>query len=275
MISWIQITFEKHTKVFLAFLLLVITVPFVFTIGAAPGIGRGDRTITKREFFGYNLVNPGEKQRLYTEAQICLALRPEARWTAGVRSLEQFSYMRTASLALADRYRIPQPTTAQCERFLKSLPLFQNEQGQFDSARYNQFRDNLRQNQSEVREADVAHVLLEECRLQHLAELLAGPGFVAPVEIANQLSLASTQWTLRVATFDLATYNPVIKPTEEILAKFYEDNKAAFEIADRVNADYVTFKAANFVAADALRDEDVAAFFEANKQHFATPAAEG
>ena len=45
MISWIQITFEKHTKVFLAFLLIVITVPFVFTIGAAPGIGRGERIL--------------------------------------------------------------------------------------------------------------------------------------------------------------------------------------------------------------------------------------
>ena len=275
MISWIQITFEKHTKVFLAFLLIVITIPFVFTIGAAPGIGRGERTITKREFFGYNIVNPGEKQRLFTDAQISLELRPDAARAAGVRNLERFSYLRTAGLALADRYRFPQPTEAQRTQFLTSLDSFKNEQGQFDSALYNQFRDSVRKNQSNASEAEVARVLAEEYRLQQVDKLLAGPGYVSALEVANLLTLKSTQWTLRVATFDLSTYNPAVTPSEEVLAKFYDDNKAAFEISDRINADFVTFKAADFAAADSLREEDIAAFFEANKYRFATPAAEG
>jgi peptidyl-prolyl cis-trans isomerase D len=275
MISWIQITFEKHTKVFLAFLLIVITVPFVFTIGAAPGIGRGERTITEREFFGYNIVNPGAKQRLFTDAQISLELRPEAAQSAGVRNLERFSYMRTAGLDLANRYRIPQPTTAQRTQFLTALSAFKDEQGQFDAARYNQFRDSIRAKQSGVGEADVARVLSEEYRLQQIDRLLAGPGYVAPVEVANLITLQSTQWTLRVATFDLATFNPAIAPSEEVLAKYFEDNKTAFVIEDRISADFVTFKAADFATADPLREEDIAAFFEANKYRFATPAADG
>ena len=275
MISWIQITFEKHTKVFLAFLLIVITVPFVFTIGAAPGIGRGERRIVKREFFGYNIVNPGEQRRLFTDAQISLELRPEAAQSAGVNNLERFSYMRTAGLDLANRYRIPQPTTAQRTQFLTALSAFKDDQGQFDSSRYNQFRDSIRSKQSGVGEADVARVLSEEYRLQQIDRLLAGPGYVAPVEVANLITLQSTQWTLRVATFDLASFNPAIAPSEEVLSKYFEDNKTSFVIEDRISADYVTFKAADFAAADPLREEEIAAFFESNKYRFATPAADG
>ena len=56
MISWIQKYFQQHFKVMFAVLLGVIIISFVFTIGAAPGIGRADRRMIDREFFGYNLA---------------------------------------------------------------------------------------------------------------------------------------------------------------------------------------------------------------------------
>lgn len=275
MISWIQVTFEKHTKVFLAFLLIVITIPFVFTIGAAPGIGRGERTITKRDFFGYNLVNPGTQQRLIRDARLCMELRPEAIYTSGVRSIDEFAYMRTAALALADRYRVPQPTAAERSRYLTTLRTFQNEQGQFDSVRYNQFRDAIRKSQGEVSESDVARVLAEEIRIEKIDKLLAGPGFVAPAEIACEIELLGSEWTLQVATFDLEAYNPVPQPSTDVLEKYFEDNAAAFEIPERVSLDYVTFAAADFASNAPIGDDAVVSFFEANKQHFATPAADG
>lgn len=274
MISWIQITFEKHTKVFLAFLLIVITIPFVFTIGAAPGIGRGERTITKREFFGYNLVNPSDQRRISFDAQVSILLRVGYMMPMGGNQLQDFAFQRTAALSLADRYHIPQPTAAQRDKYLTSLRIFQNAQGQFDAVQYNNFRDQLK-SQREITEADVARVAADEVRIQQLTELLSGPGYVAPIEVANLLSLASTQWTIRVASFDLATYNPVAAPSEEILAKYYEENEAAFVIEARANVDFVTFKTADFAQADALNDDEVVAFFEANKQRFAAPPADG
>ena len=47
MISWIQRTFQRHTKLVFLFLLLVITIPFVFTIGAAPGISPQAESLEK------------------------------------------------------------------------------------------------------------------------------------------------------------------------------------------------------------------------------------
>ncbi len=274
MISWIQTTFEKHTKVFLAFLLIAITIPFVFTIGAAPGMSKGEHTITKREFFGYNLVSQADTRRISFDAQVSIMLRIGQMMNIGGAQLQEYAFQRTASLALADRYRIPAPTGVQRDAYLTSLRIFQNEQGQFDSAQYNRFRDQLKTS-PEITEADVARVISEEWRIQRLVELLAGPGYVAPVEVANQLALATTQWSVRVASFALAGYNPVLPPTEDILAKYYEDNAAAFEIDERAGVDYVTFKSADFAAADLLNDDDVVAFFEANKQRFTAAPAEG
>ena len=272
MISWIQITFEKHTKFFMAFLLLVITVPFVFTIGAAPGIGKGDHQAQNREFFGYNLSNQGDTRRISVDAQISILLHVGYMMPINGSQLQTFAFQRTASLALADRYNLPRPTTAQREKFLTSLRIFQNEQGQFDPSAYNRFRDQLKTNNAEFTEADVARVVEDECRIQRINDLLGGPGYISPLEIANQLTVVSTQWTLRVAELDLATYAPAIRPSEEALAKHFEDNVAKFEIPERVNVDYVTFKAADFATTEALSDDDVVAYFEANKDRFATPA---
>lgn len=274
MISWIQTTFEKHTKVFLAFLLFVITVPFVFTIGAAPGIGKGERSAQKREFFGYNLSSQGDTHRLNFDAQISIYLRAGYMMQLNGRQMQDYAFQRAANLALADRYHLPRPTAAQCEKFLTTLRLFQNEQGQFDASTYNRFRDQLKTSNTGFTEADVARVVGDECRIQRIGELLAGPGYVAPIEIANQLALASTKWTLSVAELDLATFAPSIRPTEEALAKHLEDNAAKFEIPDRANVDYVLFKAADFPANDQLKDDEVVAYFEANKERFATPATE-
>ncbi|MBK8476777.1 MAG: peptidyl-prolyl cis-trans isomerase [Opitutaceae bacterium] len=274
MISWIQTTFEKHTKFFMAFLLLVITIPFVFTIGAAPGIGKGDGRAQQREFFGYNLSSQGDTRRLTFDARISILLQAGYMMDLDGRQLQDYAFQRAASLSLADRYHLPRPTAAQRQTFLTSLRIFQSQQGQFDATAYNRFRDQLKTSTADFTEADVARVVEDECRIQRIGELLAGPGYVAPIEVANQLSLASTQWTLKVAELDLGTYAPSIRPTDEILTKHLEDNAAKFEVPDRVNIDYVTFKAADFAGAETFTDDEVVAYFEANKERFATPSTE-
>ena len=68
MISWIQRYFQSHFKVIFAVLLGVLIISFVFTIGAAPGIGRADRQVVEQHFFGYNLGLQTDQQRLMGDA---------------------------------------------------------------------------------------------------------------------------------------------------------------------------------------------------------------
>ncbi len=274
MISWIQTTFEKHTKVFLAFLLVAITIPFVFTIGATPGISGGDQRIKHREFFGYNLVSQADARRLQFDAQLSIMLRVGYMMPMNGGQLQEYSLQRAASLGLADSYRIPQPTATQRDKFITTLRIFQNEKGEFDSLQYSRVRDQWKTG-ADFSEADVARIINEEFRIQQLSELLAGPGYVAPIEVANQMALSTTDWSIDVASFDLGAYNPVIAPNDELLAQYYQNNAGRFEIDERASVDYVTFKAADFTSAAPLSDDDVVAYFEANKQRFAAPPAEG
>ncbi|HLP25625.1 MAG TPA: peptidyl-prolyl cis-trans isomerase, partial [Acidobacteriota bacterium] len=57
MISWIQTYFQKHFRTVFAVLLGVVIISFVFTIGAAPGIGRAGNKVLEQPFFGHNLGN--------------------------------------------------------------------------------------------------------------------------------------------------------------------------------------------------------------------------
>ena len=58
MISWIQRTFQHHFRLIFAILLVGMVIPFIFTIGSTPGIGRADRSAAGRDFFGHNLLSP-------------------------------------------------------------------------------------------------------------------------------------------------------------------------------------------------------------------------
>jgi peptidyl-prolyl cis-trans isomerase D len=57
MISWIQRSFQHHFRLIFALLLIGMVVPFIFTIGSTPGIGRADHTSVTRDFFGHNLAS--------------------------------------------------------------------------------------------------------------------------------------------------------------------------------------------------------------------------
>ena len=54
MLSGIQVFLEKNRKWLFGFLLVVIVVPFVFTIGSTPGLVAGKK-MRAMKLFGYNL----------------------------------------------------------------------------------------------------------------------------------------------------------------------------------------------------------------------------
>ena len=74
MITRIQRYFQHHFKAIFAVLLAVTIVSFIFTIGASPGLGRGDRRVVERHFFGYNLSLPDDQARLFGDAQLSASL---------------------------------------------------------------------------------------------------------------------------------------------------------------------------------------------------------
>lgn len=266
MISWIQTTFQKHTKFFIFFLLVAITIPFVFTIGAAPGIGRAEHKVVEQEFFGYNLGNQEQVNRIMRDGNISRQLRG-----AFQANPQEYALTRIAGLALANQLGLPVPSEKETAAYIAQLPVFQNEQGSFDQQRYRQFEDSLRGSR-DFNVADAARLLREDARLEALSKVVAGPGYVLPADVAQELKLLDSTWSLAVASMDYTKFEPNLTVTDDALQKFYDDNSFRYEIPARPRLSIVEFRTSEFIPPQNPTEAEARAFYNANPARFPAPA---
>lgn len=270
MITWIQKYFQHHFKVIFAVLLAGVIIAFVFTIGAAPGIGQADRQMVDRFFFGYNLGLQSDQQKLMGDASLSANLR-FGSFGLDADRIQNYAFQRAAVLHLAQQWQIPAATPAEIETQVKTLRMFAGADGQFDPKAYQTFRDSLKTNPRGVTESDIVRVLGDDVRAEKVQTLLAGPGFVLASEVKNQLREADTTWTISTASVDYTSFKPEIKPTDAELTQFFEQSGGRYDIPPRVVVSYVEFSAMNYLAGMAVTDAEVRAFYDANPSRFPKP----
>lgn len=270
MITWIQRTFQHHFKKIFAVLLVLIIISFIFVTNASSGLGRGDRHVLSREFFGYNLGSPDDQTRLYGDASLSATLQLGYSGL-GSDQLQQYAFERVAALHVADEHHLPAPSKTELEAHIKTLRAFIGEGGQFDAQRYNTFRTNLKSG-SRFTEADVSRVLSDDLRIQAAQQLIAGPGYVLDQDVQTQLIRADTSWTVAVATVDYASYNPGVTPSPADLTKFYNDNTFRYEVGPRAVVSAIVFDHAAILPSIQVAEAEVRALFDANPANFQKPA---
>lgn len=273
MISWIQRYFQHHFRVVFALLLAVVIISFVFTIGAAPGIGHADRQMIDRHFFGYNLSLQSDQQRLMSDASLSASLRIGAFGQLDGEQIQNYAFQRVATLHLANQWHIPAATPVEIETHIKTLRAFAGPDGQFDPKTYQQFRDNLKTApRGGLNEGDIVRVIGDDVRAEKVQSLLAGPGYVLPAEVKLQVSRADTSWTLATASADYAAFKPDIKPTDAELTQFFEQSGGRYDIPPRVVVSYLDFPATDLITKVSVTDAEVRAFYDANPSRFPKPA---
>jgi len=270
MISWIQKYFQHHFKTIFAVLLAVTIISFIFTIGAAPGIGQADRRVTERRVFGYNLASQEDQSRLFGDASLSAQL--QSGYGLDGAELQNYGLERAAALHIANQLHLPAASKTEIADYIKTLRVFQGEDGQFDAKRYATFRDSLKGN-PRITEATATRVLADDVRISKVHKLLAGPGYVQPADVASLLERADTKWTLAVASLDYASYAPTIPTGDAELTRFFEEGGARYDIPPRVVVSYVGFPAINFLGGVAVTETDVRAYYETNPARFPAPAA--
>jgi peptidyl-prolyl cis-trans isomerase D len=273
MISWIQKTFQQHFRIIFAVLLAVTIISFIFTLGASPGIGRaGPRTFSQK-FFGHDLTKQTTNDRVFGDASLSLRLRLGLAnlQDADSREIQDYALQRAAALALADQLKLPAPSKVDVTNFIKNLGAFVGPDGQFDPSRYADFRNKVRTD-ARVSEGDVSRMIRDDLRVAQLQQLLAGPGFILPGEIRDQLVRTDAAWTIAVATTDFAAFKPEISVAEDALKRFYDDSAFRYDVAPRLAVDYVEYRAADFLGAVTVTDEEVRAYYDANPSRFPKPA---
>ena len=269
MISWIQNTFQKHFRVIFAILLAVTIVSFIFTIGSTPGIGRAERTITKRDFFGVNLASQKEATQMLSDARLSASLQMSQE-VYDQSSLERYAQIRVAALHIADQLHLPAASESDIKAFIQTLPAFQGENGQFDAARYSTFRQNVL-SAGRSNEADIVRVIADDTRATAAEQLLAGPGYALPSDVRNQLELADTRWTVSTATVDVSSFKPAVNPTEAEISKYFQDNILRYQIPVKVSVNAVDFSALAVFDQVSVTPSEVREFYDANPSRFPAP----
>lgn len=186
---------------------------------------------------------------------------------------ETAGLQRAACLALADRFGVGHPGEAGIRQELVGLRLFGDAHGVFDPQRYAAFLAEIRAD-AQIKEADVARVLAEDIRIRQIESLLAGPGYVPTIAVEHELTFSTTQWFLSAAVFSVDDLGPIEAPTPDVLADYYAKNRARFEIPERVETDYVRFRAEDFVGYEPLPEDEVLEHFERDRERFA-PSGNG
>ena len=269
MISWIQNTFQKHFKVIFTVLLAVTIISFIFTIGSTPGIGRTEKRITNREFFGHNLASEADTTRLLSDARLSASLQMSQE-VYDNNTLQRYAFDRAAALSLADQLHLPAATPEQIKAFIQTLPAFQGQDGQFDAARYSGFRQDVA-NGGRLNESDIVRVIGDDVRASAAEQMLAGPGYVLPKDVVTQLQLGDTSWTLSTATVDFASYKPAVNPSDAELAKFFGENSFRYQIQPKIAVSAIDFPYRLFASQVTATDADIRAYFETHAAQFPAP----
>jgi peptidyl-prolyl cis-trans isomerase D len=270
MISWIQRTFQHHFRLVFAILLIGMVVPFIFTIGSTPGVGRAEHKAADRDYFGHNLLSPEDTGVLMRDAQLSIELQYGTTGTS--EQVEATMFQRTAAQHIARELHLPSPSTDEITNFIKDLRSFQGTDGQFDPARYDGFRNSLKAG-SGTTEGDILRVISDDILMAKVQRLLAGPGFVMDSDVKEMLVKGDTSWTLSTATVDYKNFEPALDIPEADILKSFNENPLRYTVAPRASVGYVLFPQSAYSAGQTATDAEVRSFYDANPSLFPKPAS--
>ena len=264
MISWLQTNFQKHFRVLFIVLLGVIIVAFVFTIGAAPGIGDGRSQDRNIQFFGNEFSTDSQRQEFFNAAYYSALLTGAP---LNQDQLTQYAFNRAAALHLADLHDIPGPNSEQLTEHIQQLGMFQGPDQTFSREAYVRFRDEIRAS-GNISEGALSLIIADDYRVNKVFDGLSSPGFVLESEVIQDLVLDQTVWSVNVAEYDFANFSPEIDYSEEKLEAFYVQNSFRYASPTRRTISFVEFEALDHIAEVEVTEESLQDYFARNSYKY-------
>ncbi len=254
MITWLNNLIQRRGRIVFVFLLVVIVIAFVFTVGNTPGIVSGQNSTSRATFFGYDLNNPNDVEKLSREAWVSFVLQngqPPFNDEAINRQIE----IRTAAIALAADLGIGRPSPDGLRAYIEALPPFQTVEGTFDSERYAITLDYLKAN-PRISDDTIAATLVGDWRMDQVLDTFATLDPSLPVEATRAANWRDSTWTLAIATLDFESFQPEIEVTEEALDAFYANTAERYATPSKLAIAFVRFEPSAFANAVEPPDEE-------------------
>ncbi|MCC5789707.1 MAG: hypothetical protein JJT75_08730 [Opitutales bacterium] len=269
MITWLQTRFQKGYQLLFLVLLAIVIVAFVFTIGAQPSGPGGRMSLEETDFFGYNLqTRQGDEQlqrRGFLSHQMRYGVPPQQ---------SDYFYQRVLFMGLGREIGLQPPEDEAFARFIRSREAFQDQDGRFRSALFQEFLADFEDNPN-ITEDEIFIVLAEDYIAEKTERLMAGPGHLRDSEIRRQLAAREIRWTINTLSLEMGGIRYEGEPQEEDLRTFYEENLNLYEIPTRKTISYTVVEAASFAEdVEDPGDSPLRQHFQRHSNRFPDPRAE-
>lgn len=265
MLSNIQVFLEKNRKWLFSFLLVVIVVPFVFTIGSTPGLVGGKRS-QKLKLFGYDLSDRKQQEEVVRNGALSIALQTGNEENAWLESAQGYAFYRLLLLSIARDLRLPNPSDPALEDFIKTRLLFFDKEGHFKPELYNTYLENWKQRFG--RRYSLRTLLEEDYRCDQVRSVLMKGGFVLPKESEAFFKHLKASYQLDYIVVKNEEPLPE-KVHENTLRDYYDAHKVDYQIGQRADVTLLFFdnkKYANVIPT--LSENDLENYFNNHKENF-------
>ena len=265
MLSGIQVFLEKNRKWLFGFLLIVIVVHFVFTIGSTPGLVSGKKA-QKMTLFGFDLNDRAQLEHVVRNGAISIALHTGNEENAWMESAQGYAFYRLLLLSIARDLRLPEPSEEILGGFVKTLPLFCDENKNFKADIYNTYLKNWKQNFG--KSYSLRSLLVEDFLCDQVRGSMQKSGFVLPQE--SELFFKHLKATYN---FDYIVVKNEEKPIEKVhendLRKYYDAHKSDYMIGQRADVTLLFFENKKYMEQmPSISEKDVEMFFDEHKDSF-------
>jgi peptidyl-prolyl cis-trans isomerase D len=268
MITSLQNFFLKHNKWLFGGLLIVIIVTFVLTIGPQSFFGSGASSQRKAlNYYGYDLTSESDQRAMAFTAELSGILHPELRLRR--EQLMDYAYLRIAGLGIANQMGIPQPSKVELADYVETLMIFMDPAtGEFSAESYNRMMEAL-QTSARFDKESIGVVLREDYRIDQVRQALGGPDYSLPFETRQDFIDRQTSYSVALARFDYASFNPEIVPEDEALLQFFNENPARYEIPEAISVSALLFKSGAYIGeAGEPTESELEIFFASNAARY-------
>ena len=265
MLSYIQSFLEKHSKWLFGSLLVVIIVPFVFTIGSMPGLVSGRKT-KMIKLFGCDLNDRNQMEEIVRRGALSIVLNTGKEGNAWMESAQGYAFYRLWLLSLRRELRLPEPSEEVLNKFIETRRLFLDKDGQFKPSLYNTYLENWHQRFG--KNYPLRTLLVEDYHCDQIRNVMQDTGFVLPQE--SEAFFKNQKATYQLDYVVVKNEEPLPEQMHaDAVRKYYDEHKENYRVDTRADVTLLFFEGKKYAAnLPKISEDALKTYFEQHKHDF-------
>lgn len=257
MLSLIQRFLEHNRRWLFGFLLVVIVVPFVFTIGNMPGFFWKRKA--SQQYFGFDLSDRRKAEEVVLKGAISMLLRDGGD---RMRGSQEYALYRLWLLSLARDLKLPEPNEAQLQEFIKTRRFFWDEkEQQFKPSRYNEYLKEWKGKFS------LRSLLEEDYKIEQVQNVMQRVACALPQESETAFKSVRATYVLDYLEIKNEEKDPTL--SDEEIRKFFEEHKEDYRVPQQADVTLLVLDSDKYAERLSRPSEaDLKTYFDQHKEDF-------